>query len=276
MLWFAIELSRYLEESLQVCSAAGLPVRAARAGRSRAPLPGVLHRRRRGGAPQRGGRRAAGADAPPAAWPAWRGPRASTCARASRVHAVGRRRRRARRRQQRARRPGARRHRRLDERAAGRAHPLDPAGQRLPARADRRPAGLDLRPRRLRARRRRRRRPQGRRARGRRRRRSRRPRRARGSGGRGASASSPPRDGGYRAWPGRAATRSVRGADVCCYALTPTETADRRSHRRAHGRVRRLLGSRLQVRADGREGRGRPRARAAAGGRSVAVPRRQA
>ena len=38
---------------------------------------------------------------------------------------------------------------------------------------------------------------------------------------------------------------------------------DRRPPRRAHGRVRRLLGPRLQVRADGRGGRGRPGARAA-------------
>ena len=270
MLWFAIELSQYLDDSLRATVAAGLPARLLEPSEAARLFPafsvegvaavlhneagGVLEARRataRPRAPRAGGRR---------------GP-----ARGGRRARRRRRRRRAGRRQQRAGRPGARRHGRLDERAAGRAHPLDAAGQRLPARAHCRPADLDLRLRRLRARRRRRRRPQGRRPRDRRRRRPRRSRGARGSGRGGAAARR--RRAPAPAGPGLAGRRGApaRRGRVLLRADADRD-GDRRPHRRAHGDLRRLLGPRLQVRADRGGGRRRPRARAGAGNRPRAVP----
>ena len=221
MLWFAIELSQYLDDSLETCESAGLPVLLLEPAEAARRFPafsvegvaavlhdaagGVLHARRATLGMARLAAR-----------------RARRCARAPRDRRR-RRRRRARRRHERDRRPGARRDGRVDGRAARGSHPLDAAGQRLPA-ASRRPAcpcgrttststasathdgaGLKV----------------GGHAVGpdvdrmiRRRARLRRPRCS-------ASPTAARRRLPGLGWPDGGAP--IRGADVCCYALTPTE-----------------------------------------------------
>ena len=267
MLWFAIELSSYVEKSLQVCSDAGLPVELLEpAEAARASRPSASTASRRCSTMPRAAwcRRAR----PPVEWPVWRAEgidvREGACVRlpptASSSSPTAAR----------AGRPGAHRHRCVDERPAGRADPLDPAGQRLPARAHRGPAGLDVRPRRLRARRRR---GGGLKVGGHaigadvdpddRPRALLRPRRSSDWWRRPAAATGPAVAGGRRA-----------GARRRRVLLRAHADRDRRrgSPRRPHGRVRGVLGPRFQVRAHGREGRRRSRARTRARGRPHAVP----
>ena len=116
MLWFAVEQSRYLEDSLQT---SWLP--ASRRACSSRPRPRAASRRSRSRASRRccTTRRAACCTraARRSAWRAWHATRACR-ARGSRRARRRQRVRRAGRRQPRASRPGARHHGRLDERAA--------------------------------------------------------------------------------------------------------------------------------------------------------------
>ena len=253
MLWFASRSRSYLLDSLQTSLAAGLPVRLLEPAEASAALPGVLgptgvaavlhdeaggvlHARRATLGLARLAR-AAGVDAA-------RG----------RLGALGRRRRRrARRRQQRARRPGARRHRRLDARRWCRprrsARPssststsasrprasrsgsttldvygmTDDGGAGLKVGGHAIGADID---------------PDD-------------PAAARGPRGRGAQA----RRGGAPAAAGPALARG-RAAGARRRRVLLRADADRGAHhrppRRAHGRVRRLLGARLQVRVGAR------------------------